>query len=115
MKKILLLLIVLISINDAAFSQAKETTFVSLTKADSNYYSQANFFGTFQIIHHSKQSEIFSITMYTEIENKRKIDEVVLWEISPLTTIRIFPQNLIYPPLSYRIKETEIVELFDTN
>lgn len=113
MKKIFLLIVLFISFVGISFSQAKEPAFISLTKADSNYFSEANFLGTFQVIHHTKQREIFSISIYTEIESKRKIDEVVLWEISPLTTIRIFPQNLIYPPVSYRIKETQIVDIID--
>ncbi len=78
---------------------------------DSAYYSEANFAGTFQTIHRSKEIEIFTFNLYYEIEARRSETEVVLWNISPLTTIRIFPRNLIYPPMNYRIEETEIYEL----
>jgi hypothetical protein len=81
-----------------------------IIKDTTQYFSEANFYGTFQVIHHSKNHEIFTKASYYEIEARRDDSEVVLWDISPLTTIRIFPRNLIFPPTNYRVNEHEITD-----
>lgn len=78
-------------------------------RADSVDYSDENFSGTFQIIHHTKQREIITVDWYPLIEEKRSDNLVVMWKISPLTTLRIFPRNVINPPASYRVPQHEIV------
>lgn len=77
------------------------------------YFSDSNFLGTFQIIHRTKEREIFTHSIYTEIENRRSNKEVVLWDMTPLTTIRIFPRELIYPPMNFRVSLNEIVEIIE--
>lgn len=104
------LLLVLGSISSAQIVENGNLMEDNTIPKDSAYYSESNFVGTFQIIHKTKQLEIFTYDIYYEIEARRSETEVVLWNVSPHTTFRIFPRNLIYPPLNYRIQETEIYE-----
>lgn len=77
---------------------------------DAAYYSDSNFVGTFQIIHRSKDFELLTYEIYYLIEARRADYDVVMWDISDNTTIRIFPKSLVYPPTNFRIQETEILE-----
>lgn len=82
-------------------------------RADSVDYSDANFSGTFQIIHHTKMREIITVDWYPLIEARRSDNLVVMWKISDLTTLRIFPRNVINPPVSYRVPDHEIIEIYE--
>lgn len=75
------------------------------------WFDDSNFMGTFQYIHHTKEREVFSKEIYYEIEARRHATDVILWEISALTTIRIFPNSLILPPTNYRVNTNEIIEI----
>lgn len=88
-------------------------TDVYLINDSTTYFSDANFLGTFQIIHRSKEREVFTKDIYYKIEEHRSNSDVVMWNFSPMTTIRIFPRNLIYPPTNYRITIYETVEIIE--
>lgn len=97
--------------NDGKSQIQLENNSLTVAPIDSiSYFSHENFLGTFQIIHHTKDREIFSHDIFLRVEARRSETEVVLWKISDLTTIRIFPRNLIMPPMNYRIQEQEIIE-----
>lgn len=113
--KLLLIPIILFSViffSTESKAQIQIETTVVYPEIDSvAYYSPENFLGTFQIIHQTKEREIFTHDIYKEIESRRSDGDVVLWFKSDLTLIRIFPRNMIMPPMNYRVAEREIVHV----
>jgi len=104
-----LALLLLICIGYSSQAQTNVTKNVNAQKGDTLVYNDANMLGTFQIIHHTKQREILTVSWYAEIEARRHETEVVMWDISPLTTIRIFPRSLVKAPMNYRVPQHEII------
>ncbi len=91
-----------------------EATTITPVQDSLAYFSPENFLGTFQTMHHTKEREIFTHELYFEIESRRKDDEVVIWKRSNLTSFRIFPRNMIMPPMNYRVPDLEIVHIDET-
>jgi len=114
MKKSIILFLTIIMTGITATEVCAQVTPVNkpnLSGHTAEWFSDDNFVGTFQYIHHTKKREVFTKEIYYEIEAKRHATEVVLWEVSALTTIRIFPTNLIMPPSNYRVNTNEIIEI----
>lgn len=113
--KLLLIPIVLFSVvffsSESKAQIQIESTALTPTIDSVAYYSPENFLGTFQTMHHTKEREIFTHDLYFEIESRRKDDELVIWKISRFTSFRIFPRNMIMPPMNYRVQDLEIVHI----
>ncbi len=81
-----------------AQNSANKETYNSLQRAKE---------GTFQFIATKNVRELFTNEILVEIEGKRSDTEVIMWEYSAYTTIRILPKNIINAPNFIPIPEEE--------
>ncbi len=51
--------------------------------------------GTYEIISHSKRTEVFTTDILCQIESRRDDKKIIEWEVSALTTIRIKSRETI--------------------
>ena len=66
--------------------------------------------GTFQVIFKQKVQEIFPINLGEIVESKRHDTDLVLFEYSEFTTLRIFPKSMINDPNWQPVGEIFIYE-----
>ncbi len=85
MKKTILLLVTLI-VCVAASAQSSSSVCSPDFQAKS---------GTYEIISHSKRTEVFTTDILCQIESRRDDKKIIEWEVSALTTIRIKSRETI--------------------
>ena len=61
--------------------------------------------GTYEIIPKNKIEEVFTTEIFQEIEKRRDDTKEVMYDVSPLTTIKILPRSVINSPSFVKPKQ----------